>query len=210
MIHASFSYFDGAVLGILGLSCLFAFIRGLVKEMLSLGAWIGAGLITLYFFPELAKKLEPSFKSPVVAAGVATLGLYVVSLLCFSIVNAIILKFVKEGSDVGFLDNTLGLMFGAARGAFIISLGFFMLTIAMKEEEYPEWLKGAQTRPLVEESTLLLVKIAPDYLAQLSSLHEKLDERNKAASEQRKLEAKKTEEESGVSLKEMFSKEPAR
>src|SRR6185436_15629179 len=111
MVHASLSYFDAGVVAILALSCLFAFIRGFVKEMLSLGAWVGAGLITIYFFPDFAKRLEPSFKNPIVAAGMATLGLYITALLCFSIVNAIILKFLKEGSDVGILDNTFGLMF---------------------------------------------------------------------------------------------------
>ena len=42
MIETHLNLFDATVLGILALSCLFAFFRGFVREILSLGAWIGA------------------------------------------------------------------------------------------------------------------------------------------------------------------------
>lgn len=170
MIDATFSYFDAAVIAIMLLSCLFAFFRGFVKEILSLGAWIGAGLITIYYFPDVAKMLEPKFKNPIVATGVATLGLYISCLLVFSMINALILRFIKEGSDVGFLDNSLGLIFGAARGAFIVCLGYLLITMVMTEEEYPPWLKTAVTRGAVEEGAIILVKAAPHYLQELTPL----------------------------------------
>ncbi len=174
MLEGAFSYFDITVLAIMGLSCLFAFFRGFVKEILSLGAWIGAGLITIYYFPDAAKALEPRFKSPIVASGVATLAIYITALLFFSLINALILRFMKEGEEVGALDNTLGLMFGALRGAFVICLGYLMVTMVMTEEEYPKWMKEARTRPLVEEGAIVLAKAAPDYLRELSSLHERM------------------------------------
>lgn len=170
MLHTSFSYFDITVIGIMALSCLFAFWRGFVKEILSLGAWIGAGIITIYYFPGVAEDLQPHFKKPIVAAGIATLTLYITSLLLFSMVNALILRFVKQGSDVGFLDNSLGLFFGAFRGAFILSLGFFLLTMVLPKDEYPEWVAGAKTRPLVEQGAVLLAAAAPEYLRELSPL----------------------------------------
>lgn len=176
MVSASFTYFDAIVIGVLGLSCMFAFFRGFVKEILSLGAWIGAGLITIYYFPGLAERLKPHFKNPTVAAGIATLGLYITALLIFSMINALILRFLKEGSDVGILDNTLGLLFGAFRGAFLISLVYLLLTMVMgKEEEYPPWLKNARTRPAAEYGALVLAHAAPDYLRELTPLNEKLN-----------------------------------
>src|ERR1700690_316704 len=101
MIETHLNLFDAIVIGIMLLSCLFAFFRGFVREVLSLGAWIGAAVVTLYYFPVVAEKLKPHFKTEAVAAGVATLGLYVVALIGFSILNMIILKYVKKGSDVG-------------------------------------------------------------------------------------------------------------
>lgn len=176
MIETHLNVFDAAVIGVMTLSCLFAFFRGFIREVLSLGAWIGAAIITIYYFPAMAQKLQPHFKSAMGAAGVGTLIIYTVSLIGFSIINGIILKYVKSGTEVGMLDNLMGLLFGAARGALIISLGFFLLTIAMPEKEYPDWLKKSMTRPYAEKGALELAKIAPDYLREISTLEKRATE----------------------------------
>jgi membrane protein required for colicin V production len=180
MISGSFSYFDAAVAAVMALSCMFAFFRGLVKELLSLGAWIGAGLITLYYFPDLAKALEPRFKSPVVASGIATLTIYVTALIGFSMINALIMRMLKDGSDIGALDNTLGLFFGALRGAFVVSLAYLMVTMVMTEEEMPPWVKTAKTRPVVEKGAILLARASPGYLRDITTLRLKIEEQQKA------------------------------
>lgn len=181
MIETQFNVFDSVIIAVMALSCLFAFYRGFVREILSLGAWVGAGIVTIYFFPAMAEKLQPHFKSAVVAAGFGTLGIYVTALIGFSMLNMIILKFMKSGSDVGMLDNAFGLLFGAFRGAFIVSLGFFLVTIALPEKEYPEWIKASFTHPYVEKGALVLARMAPEYLRQISPLNKKLEEEGAVA-----------------------------
>lgn len=173
MIETHLNLFDAAVIGVMLLSCLFAFFRGFVREMLSLGAWIGAALVTVYYFPDMAEKLKPYFKSSTGATGVGTLAIYTVALIGFSIFNAIILKFVRSGKEVGMLDNLLGLGFGAFRGALMVSLAFFIMTIAWHEEEYPKWVTTSISRPYVEKGALILAKSAPEYLREISSLQKK-------------------------------------
>lgn len=179
MIDAQFTYFDAAVLGIMALSCLFAFFRGFVKEILSLGAWIGAGIITVYFMKDVTKLVLPHVKDPVVAGGMSALGLYVVALIFFSIVNGLISRLMKDSSDIGILDNMLGLFFGAFRAAFIISLGYFMMMVVISDKNAPEWLDKAITRPYAERGAILLGKAAPDYLVKLTSLQERILEEKK-------------------------------
>lgn len=189
MLSAQISFFDLAVLGVMLLSCLFAFFRGFVKEVLSLGAWIGAGVITLYFFRDVAEMLKPHFTSETVAGGMATLGLYVTSLIGFSLLNALIIRFVKEGSDVGFLDNTLGLLFGAFRGGFIVSLGYLMMSMVVDsgdKENQPKWLQSSWTQPYAEEGAILLARIAPDFLQEHSSLREKIEDAEEGIPHQEK------------------------
>ena len=41
---------DLGVLAVIALSAVFAFARGFVREALSIVAWVGAALITLYGF----------------------------------------------------------------------------------------------------------------------------------------------------------------
>lgn len=175
MIDAQFTYFDLAVLGVMGLSCLFAFFRGFVREILSLGAWIGAGIVTLYWFREVAELIKPHVKSDMVSGGLSALGLYIISLIIFSLFNSMIMKMMKEGGDIGILDNTLGLMFGAFRGAFIVSLAYFLMMIFVDEEAAPDWLKNAHTRPYAEKGAIILGKAAPEYLTEMSKIKGKIE-----------------------------------
>lgn len=177
MIDAQLTYFDLVVIGVMVLSCLFAFFRGFVKEVLSLGAWIGAGIITLYYFRDVAEMIKPHVKQEMVAGGLATLGLYVTALLAFSLFNGMIVRMMKEGGDIGILDNTLGLMFGAFRGAFVISLAYFLMMTVFNDENAPEWLKQAHTRKYAEQGAIILGKAAPDYMVELTSLQNKIREK---------------------------------
>lgn len=177
MIEQQFNIFDGVVIGVMALSCLFAFFRGLVKEILSLAAWVGAGLIAIYYYPAAFEKLQPQFKNPLVAACFAGFGVYVVALMGLSIINIFIMKTIRSGGEAGMLDNLLGLMFGAIRGALIISLGFFLLTIAMPGKEYPEWVAESITHPYAERGAVMLAKAAPEYLQKVSVLTKKMADR---------------------------------
>ncbi len=173
MVDAHLNYFDMVVIGIMCLSCIFAFFRGFVKEILSLIAWVGAAYITVRFFPSLAEKLQPHFAKPITAVVCATAVLYLGSLIGFAIFNRIIIKILKSGSEIGWLDNLLGLAFGALRGAFIVSLSYLMISVVIKDDNRPEWLEKAVTRPYAEKGALMLAKIAPAYIDELSNLEKK-------------------------------------
>ena len=164
MVQASLNIFDLIVIGIIGLSGLLSFFRGFAREVLSLGAWLGAGVITLYAFPHVAEWLEPQVKNVAVANGLASIGLFVTSLILISILTGTLVKFIKPGSEVGFLDNIVGLLFGVARGVLVVSIGYFIMTLVMNEKDYPEWLEGAITRPYVAQAANWVARMTPSYL----------------------------------------------
>lgn len=169
-IQLSINTFDSIILGILCLSAIIAFFRGFVREVLSLGAWVGAAVITLYFFPNAEEFMKHHIKDEKVAAGSAALGVYITSLISISILNSIIIKYVKAGSDVGLLDNFLGLLFGGLRGLFIVSLGFLIMSAFVPKDSPPAWLKTSITKPYLKETSDILVKIAPNYLRELEDM----------------------------------------
>ncbi|MDX2112921.1 MAG: CvpA family protein [Alphaproteobacteria bacterium] len=179
MIETQWNMFDGVVIAVMAISCLIAFFRGLIKEILSLVAWIGAAFVAVYYYAPAAEFMQAHFKSKAVAGLAAGLSLYIGALAGLSLINIILLKTIKQGGEAGMLDNLLGLVFGAFRGAFIISLAFFMITLVVSKEEYPAWIKEAVTRPYAEKGALILTRIAPERMAELSGLHEKATERAK-------------------------------
>ena len=173
MIETHLNIFDCVVIGVMALSCIIAFFRGLVKEVLSLVAWIGAGIITGVYYQPTLEHAKEYFKSAAVAAAASAIGLYIVALLGVAILNLVIVITIKQGGEAGMLDNTLGLVFGAFRGAFIISLGFFMITIALPEGDYPDWIAESVTHPYAEKGAMILTRLAPEYMSRASSLQQK-------------------------------------
>lgn len=176
VIETSFNLFDVAVLSIIGLSALLSFFRGFVREVLSLGAWVGASIITLYAFPDVAATLKPYVNSSVIASGLAAMGTFMLTLVVISIFNAMLMRLFKKGNEVGVLDNLLGLGFGVLRAGLLVSLGYYVVTIVIPENNYPEWLATSKTRPYVEKGAILIDKLAPGYLEELSPLGDDSDD----------------------------------
>ena len=170
MVETQINLFDAVVIGVIGLSALLSFFRGFIREVLSLGAWVSASLITIYAFPKVAGWLQPSINNTAIASGFAALGTFMTALVLISIINGILLKYMKKGSEVGLLDNWLGLLFGIFRGSLILALGFYIMTLVLKPDDYPIWVQEAMTRDYVEKGASILANLAPEYLKPMSPL----------------------------------------
>lgn len=175
MVETAFNIFDVVVIVIVALSALLSFFRGFVKEILSLGAWMGASLITMYYFIDVAEMIQPQVKSSVVASGLAAMGTFIVALIIISIGNSILLKLFKQGKDVGLLDNVMGLCFGVLRACLLISLSYYVFSFAVAEDDMPPWVAEAKTRPYVEQGAHLVAKLAPDYLNEIIPMSDTVD-----------------------------------
>lgn len=172
MVETSLNMFDLIVIAVVGLSALLSFFRGFIREVLSLGAWIGASVITLYYFADVTEWIRPKVNSDIVASGLASIGTFMAALIIISLFTRFLGKYVKSGSDVGVLDNLLGMSFGAARGILLCAIGFFIMTTVIAEDDYPEWIENAMTRPYVEKAAEWLAEVAPDYMEDLTPLKE--------------------------------------
>src|ERR1700749_3762484 len=98
---------DIVVIAVVALSALIAFLRGFVREVLTIGSWLGASLVTLYGFPLLEAKIEQMISSKLAADIVCGVVLFLVSLIVFSIISHMIARFVR-GSALTAVDRSLG------------------------------------------------------------------------------------------------------
>lgn len=152
---------DIIVIVILLLSGILAFVRGLVHETLSIGAWIGAAVVTLYLFP-VAQPFAREYISLELAADItAGVTIFLVSLILFSIVSRALSRQVQE-SSLGALDRTLGLLFGFVRGAVIVCVAWLVLVWLLPEDERPGWITEAKSRPLIERGAAFLQALIPE------------------------------------------------
>ena len=140
---------DIIVVAIIGLSALFGFVRGFLREVLSIGAWIVAGLATYFGLPYL-RPFALQYISHELIADVATgVAIFLVVLVVASVISHVITRSVRE-SALGPLDRSLGVLFGIARGAVIVSVALLICDNFYAPDNRPQWLKDARTLPVVQ------------------------------------------------------------
>lgn len=152
---------DLIVIAIVLISGVFAFVRGLMHELLALGAWIGAGIATYYGIDHaipLARRLTDVQPIADVGAGAA---LFLVVLIVLSVATRILVRQIRN-SSLGALDRSLGLLFGLARGALILAIAWLAVAWAYQEEPLPGWMAEARSLPLVQSGARTLYDVLPE------------------------------------------------
>ncbi len=150
---------DYIVIGVIAFSAIIAFLRGFVREMLTIGSWIAASLVTLYGFPTFQPKFETWISSKLAADIACAIVLFLTTLVIFSLISHAIAKFVR-GSALTAVDRSLGLLFGLVRGAVLVSLAY-MLMVYLD----PGIVRGARTEPMMARGAEILRSWAPKELA---------------------------------------------
>src|SRR5579875_4043466 len=102
------NWVDLAVLAVLVLSALAGLVRGLVREVLGVGAWVLALLAASPwgFFPAVVPLVRQRIADPEIADGVAFLVVFVPALIVLWVAARIVSGYVQR-SAVGGLDRTL-------------------------------------------------------------------------------------------------------
>ncbi|WP_121629903.1 CvpA family protein [Tropicibacter alexandrii] len=138
-----FTIVDGVVAGVIFLSAILAYSRGLVREVLAIGGWIVSGIMAYMFAPQLqplvkeapvvGKFFAESCEFSMVASFfvVLTIGLVVMSLFT-PLFSSLI-----QRSVLGGIDQALGFLFGAARGILLAVVAFFVYETVITSQDLP-------------------------------------------------------------------------
>jgi membrane protein required for colicin V production len=127
--------FDLMVFGVVGLSTVLAFLRGVVRVLVSLAAWVVAILGAIRFSGPVGGMLPDIGATPATRYVVAFALILVVVLIVGALVGYLLSRLVRA-IGLGFLDRMLGAIVGVARGVLIavILVLFAGLTTAPKAE----------------------------------------------------------------------------
>ncbi len=171
---------DIVVLAVLAISAIFAFMRGFVHEVLAIGAWVGAILVTLYGFPHIQPYAREIIAIDLLADILGGVAIFLVVLVVLAVFTRMLSGRVQR-SSLGALDRSLGLVFGLLRGVVIVAAAWLVMTWAIPDpDERPQWVQEAKSKRLVEISGEVLASALPEHLQQ--------DGRNAAGSARRSAE----------------------
>ncbi|HVC62896.1 MAG TPA: CvpA family protein [Acetobacteraceae bacterium] len=138
------TWVDLAVLVVLAVSALLAFMRGLVREVLGIGAWIGAGLAAAWGLPLARPQFHQWFGTSPWADPIAFVAIFVVALILLMLVAHAIGRAVRF-SPLGGLDRTLGLVFGLVRGAALVIVAYIVAGMVVPVDQWPQPVQQARS-----------------------------------------------------------------
>jgi membrane protein required for colicin V production len=136
---------DIVLIVVMLVSGLLAMVRGFMREILSIIAWVLAAGATLYSYAKLLPLAKQYFNSDVVATVAVVGGVFLLTLLIVSVLTVRLSDMVLD-SRVGALDRTLGFLFGLARGLVIVVVAFIFFTWLVPDRSQPDWVKNAKSK----------------------------------------------------------------
>jgi membrane protein required for colicin V production len=154
---------DIILIGVMLISAVLAMIRGFVREILSIAAWVIAALVTLYSFTKLLPLAKTYFNNDVVAYAVVLGGTFLGTLLVVSVITVRFSDMVLD-SRVGALDRTMGFLFGLARGLVIVVVAFLFFAWLVPDRSQPEWIRSAKSRVVLQGTGDWLMSMLPEDL----------------------------------------------
>jgi membrane protein required for colicin V production len=163
-----FTWFDFAALVVLGLSGVMAFARGLIREVFSIIAFIGAGIAAV-FFAGMMRPFVESF-TPLSGPLASVFGGFLIFLVVFIVITVItstVAKTAHQSTEIGSFDRAAGLAFGILRGVLVVALFVLLMRQTQSEDAttqpdpMQDAIRGARTYPIYDGVAKGLEAILP-------------------------------------------------
>lgn len=174
------TWFDLVALAIVAFSGIMAFARGLIREIFSIIAFIGASIAAVYL-AERARGLVEQFTSLEGSLAMVAAGLLIFLVVFFVImfITSVVAKTAHQSTEIGSFDRAAGLAFGVLRGVLVVSL--FVLLMRQTTDSpaispqaaMPAAIANARTYPIYEGVAVALERLLPQARERASDIIER-------------------------------------
>ena len=159
------NWVDLMVLALMLVSGLLGVMRGLVREVLGVAAWVAAAFVAGPYgaFRSVAPWTRRYISDPGIADIAAFFGVFLIVLILLWLVVRTLSNAVR-GSALGGLDRSLGLVFGLGRGAALLVVAYILLGIGLAVEQWPAPILEARSLPVIHHGAEWLAdQLPPTY-----------------------------------------------
>jgi membrane protein required for colicin V production len=157
------TWLDYGILAVLAVSMVWSALRGVVREIVSLGGWIIAFLAANLFAGPLAAHLPQAIPGDTLRTLAAFLAIFILALICSALVGMLMSKLVSA-VGLGPLDRALGALFGIARGLLLVLVA--VIAAGLTSAPQQAWWKESMSGGPLKRAALALKPWLPDSFAQ--------------------------------------------
>lgn len=170
--------FDLAALAVLIISCIIAFLRGFIRETLTIAGVVGGSLAAVYGGPFLAPlvrgwmnaegqgteeppKLFDIIPYTVLADILAYGAVFLVVVIVLSIISHFLSGWAKA-VGLGALDRSFGVVFGIVRAIVLLALLYLPVFMLVEKQQRDEWFKGSRIQTYIEPVSGWIAAMLPE------------------------------------------------
>ncbi|MGX2040332.1 CvpA family protein [Methylocaldum sp. MU1018] len=152
---------DYCIVGIIGLSALIGLLRGLIREVFSLCAWITAAWIGMRFSRDFSVYFDSLIPVPSARMAASFAALFFASLILASLIGFVLHKLVQSTGLTG-TDRLAGMVFGVGRGMIVVAV-LVLLAGATPLPEDSWWKESALIPPFQSLALWLRDQLPSDF-----------------------------------------------
>ncbi len=125
----NFNALDIAILAILGISVVISFMRGFVREAISLAIWVVAVFVSIKM-AAFVGGFYTSFIGSETARYIAGFASVFIAVLILGVFVSMFMSTLVDKTGISSTDRLLGIFFGAARGVLLVAVVLMFMSIA--------------------------------------------------------------------------------
>lgn len=153
--------FDIIALVVLGGSAVVGLLRGFVREVVTVVAFVAAAVAAFFLLrftgPIARDAIDPDWLGSVLAL----LGVFLVVYLIVRIAGGRLTRSVQQ-SSLNSIDRAGGVGVGLIRGLAFLGVFYLLFSMITPADRVPHWVGDAVSWPLARQSGLLIARFAPD------------------------------------------------
>ncbi|MDF1653722.1 MAG: CvpA family protein [Coxiellaceae bacterium] len=157
---------DICIVIVVGFSVLISFLRGFVREAISLAVWVIAILLGLKYSKGLgAIFLSGAIDSPDIRFIVMFLVIFIAVMIVGMIISALLRSLIDK-TGLSLFDRLFGVLFGFARGVLVVSMA--LMFIGMSSWKSQPWVTQSYLIERMQPLVKWLDSYVPDRVSRMS------------------------------------------
>jgi uncharacterized membrane protein required for colicin V production len=173
-----FTIFDITIFTIVAISSIFGLYKGMLNIVINLLGFIASIIAAILLFPYIKSTFSAHIANDLAASILSGIVAYVFSLVVLTFITSKIVALFSSASH-GFLDRTLGVLFGILRGLIISIVIFAVVAIlssgsylkaknamslieGLDKSKYPDWLAESKTSQFLEKVLKYSINSLPE------------------------------------------------